>query len=141
MSDTSFETRIRDSFARQGLMVTLQARLTGLAPGRVEIAAPITPASSQQQGYAHGALAFAIGDSAAGYAALSLLEAGDEVVTSEMSIHYLAPGTGERLIARGSVIKPGRRMLVTQADVYALAAGTERHIARLTGTMVRVPGA
>jgi uncharacterized protein (TIGR00369 family) len=137
--DQTLESRIRDSFARQGLMTTLQASLLSVTPGAVAIAVPITAANSQQQGYAHGALGFAIGDSAAGYAALSLLGPEDEVVTSEMSIHYLAPGAGERLIARGSVIKPGRRMLVTQADVYAEEAGAERHIARLTGTMVRVP--
>lgn len=133
------ETRIRTSFDRQGMLVTLGATLLDITPGKVVIAVPIRPEVSQQQGYAHGGLAFAIGDSAAGYSALSLLDADSEVVTSEMAIHYLAPGSGQRLIARGSVIKPGKRMLVTQADVYAQDQGKERHIARLTGTMVRVP--
>ncbi|ASP18980.1 phenylacetic acid degradation protein [Antarctobacter heliothermus] len=136
---TDMETRIRDSFDRQGMLVTLGATLLHVAPGAVEIAVPIGPQVSQQQGLAHGGLAFTIGDSAAGYSALTLLDADSEVVTSEMAIHYLAPGSGQRLIARGSVIKPGKRMLVTQADVYAEDQGKERHIARLTGTMVRVP--
>tara|TARA_R100000750_G_scaffold61862_1_gene53851 strand:- start:786 stop:1289 length:504 start_codon:yes stop_codon:yes gene_type:complete len=136
---TDLETRIRDSFDRQGMLVTLGATLLHVAPGAVEIAVPIGPQVSQQQGLAHGGLAFTIGDSAAGYSALTLLDADSEVVTSEMAIHYLAPGSGQRLIARGSVIKPGKRMLVTQADVYAEDQGKERHIARLTGTMVRVP--
>lgn len=136
---TDLEKRIRDSFNRQGMLVTLGASLVRITPGAVEIAVPLRPEVSQQQGFAHGGLAFAIGDSAAGYSALSLLEADSEVVTSEMAIHYLAPGSGKRLIARGSVIKPGKRMLVAQADVYAEADGLERHIARLTGTMVRVP--
>lgn len=135
----TLDTRIRDSFDRQGMLVTLGATLVRIAPGAVDIAVPIGPAVSQQQGFAHGGLAFAIGDSAAGYSALSLLDADSEVVTSEMAIHYLAPGQGQRLIARGSVIKPGKRMLVTQADVFADDHGQERHIARLTGTMVRVP--
>lgn len=135
----TLDTRIRDSFDRQGMLVTLGATLVRIAPGAVDIAVPIGPAVSQQQGFAHGGLAFAIGDSAAGYSALSLLDADSEVVTSEMAIHYLAPGQGQRLIARGSVIKPGKRMLVAQADVFADDHGQERHIARLTGTMVRVP--
>ncbi|WP_323771647.1 PaaI family thioesterase [Antarctobacter sp.] len=133
------ETRIRNSFDRQGMLVTLGATLLRITPGAVEISVPIGPQVSQQQGFAHGGLAFAVGDSAAGYSALSLLDADSEVVTSEMAIHYLAPGSGQRLIARGSVIKPGKRMLVTQADVYAEDQGKERHIARLIGTMVRVP--
>ena len=135
----TLEERIQTSFARQAMMSTLGARIIHIAPGSVHIATDLRPAFAQQQGLAHGALAFAIGDSAAGYAALSLLDPESEVVTSEMSIHYLAPGRGDLLEARGSVIKPGRRMLVVQADVYALTTQTETHIARLTGTMVRVP--
>lgn len=133
------ETRIRTNLARQGMLVTLGARLVRVEPGLVEIEAPVGPQVSQQQGYAHGGLAFSIGDSAAGYAAVTMLDADSDVVTSEMAIHYLAPGLGERLVARGTVIKPGKRMLVTQADVYAVRDGAETHIARMTGTMVRVP--
>ena len=133
------DTRIRDSFDRQGMLVTLGAALTRVAPGIVEIEVPVRPEVSQQQGYAHGALAIAIGDSAAGYAAVTLLDSESDVVTSEMSIHYLAPGTGDRLVARGSVLKPGKRMLVTQADIFAVLDGGERHIARMAGTMIRVP--
>lgn len=133
------ETRIRQSLGRQGMLATLGARLLHVAPGVVEIEAAIGPQVSQQQGFAHGGLAFAIGDSAAGYAAVTLLDEDSDVLTSEMAIHFLAPGLGERLVARGSVIKPGKRILVTQADVYAQRDGAETHIARLTGTMVRVP--
>ncbi|MGP6087346.1 PaaI family thioesterase [Antarctobacter jejuensis] len=136
---TDLETRIRTNFTRQGMLATLGATLTRVAPGEIEITVPITPKTAQQQGFAHGGLAFSIGDSAAGYAAVTLLDIDSDVVTSEMSIHYLAPGLGTHLIARGSVLKPGKRMLVTQADVYAVKDGTERHIARMTGTMVRVP--
>ncbi len=136
---TELESRIRRNFDRQGLLVTLGARLTGVTPGEIEITVPLRPEVSQQQGFAHGALAFAIGDSAAGYAAVTLLDADSDVVTSEMSIHYLAPGQGDHLVARGSVIKPGKRLLVTQADVFAVDSRGERHIARMTGTMVPVP--
>jgi uncharacterized protein (TIGR00369 family) len=132
------EQRIHENFARQGLLQTLGATLTSVRPGAVEITVPLRPEVSQQQGFAHGALPFAIGDSAAGYAAVTLLDKTSDVVTSEMSIHFLAPGIGTRLIARGSVIKPGKRTLVTQADVFADHNGTETLIARMTGTMVRV---
>ena len=132
------ENRIRSSFARQGMMTTFGATLDAIAPGAVTISAPLAQATGQQQGFAHAALTFGLGDTAAGYAALSLLGPEQEVVTSEMSIHLLAPGRGSRLIARGSVIRPGRRLLVVQAQVFALLDGEERHIAALTGTMVPV---
>ncbi|WP_370313393.1 PaaI family thioesterase [Sagittula sp.] len=130
--------RIKDSFARQGLLRTLGARVVSVEPGTVTLALPLTEALTQQQGYAHGGVAFSLGDSAAGYAAVSLLEPEFDVVTSDMTIHYLAPGLGDTLEARGTVIRPGRRMLVTQADIYTVAEDKETHIARMTGTMVRV---
>jgi acyl-coenzyme A thioesterase PaaI-like protein len=56
-----------------------------------------------------------------------------------MGIHYIAPGRGDRLVARGTVLKPGKRLLVVQADVLAVDATGETLVARLTGTMIRVP--
>ncbi|WP_428515164.1 PaaI family thioesterase [Roseovarius sp.] len=132
------ETRIRDSFARQSMMQTLGATLAGIAKGKVEITAPILEGSRQQQGVAHAGLTFAIGDSAAGYSALTLIPEGMEVMTTEMKINLLAPGAGDHLVARGRVIKPGRRLMVVQSDVFAVTDGAERHIAMLVGTMIPV---
>ena len=135
---SAFRHRINDSFARQSMMRTLGAELLCVAEGAVEISAPILAGSQQQQGFAHAGLTFAIGDSAAGYSALSLMPEGHEVLTTEMKINLLAPGAGDRLIARGRVIKPGRRLMVVQSDVYAVQDGSERHIALLVGTMIPV---
>lgn len=132
------KARIHASFLRQGFLQTLGAKLEHVAPGAVTISLRLNPGLTQQQGFAHGGVGFSIADSAAGYAALTLIEPPDDVVTSDMTIHYLSPAVGEQLIARGSVLRPGRRMLVTQADVFAVADGRETHVARLTGTMVRV---
>jgi acyl-coenzyme A thioesterase PaaI-like protein len=60
------------------------------------------------------------------------------VVTSEMKIHLLAPGRGARLIATGTVIRAGRRLVVARADVVAVAAGRETPVATLLGTIVPV---
>ena len=135
----SVEARIRDSFARQAMMATFGARLRSIAVGLVEIEAPILPACHQQQGFAHAALTFGIGDSAAGYAALTMLEPGKEVVTSEIKVNLLSPARGDLLIARGRVVKPGRRLVVVMSEVFAVKDGAERQVALLTGTMVPVP--
>lgn len=134
----SIQDRVKQSFDAQTMMTTLGATLKHANDGKAEIRAPILPGSRQQQGYAHAGLTFSIGDSAAGYAALSLMGPDEEVLTTEMSIHLLAPGQGDLLIARGQVIKPGRRLIVVQADVFAVTAGREKHIALLTGSMMPV---
>ena len=132
-------SRIQASFDRQNLMATFDATLRTVTKGKVEITAPIRDNVLQQQGFAHAGLTFALGDTAAGYAALSLLPEDQEVVTAEIKINLLAPGIGDHLIARGRVLKPGRRLVVVASDVFAVKDGTETHIAALQGTMVPVP--
>ena len=131
--------RIHDSFAAQSMMETLGARITHIEAGNVRIEAPILPGSRQQQGFGHAGLTFSIGDSAAGYAALSTLPLDMEVVTAEIKINLLAPARGDRLIAIGQVIKPGKRLCVVTAEVFAQDGETETRIAILQGTMVPVP--
>ncbi|MFC6688357.1 PaaI family thioesterase [Jhaorihella thermophila] len=129
---------IRDSFAKQAMMQTMGAQIDRIEPGRVVLSAPILPGSRQQQGFAHAALSFALGDTAAGYAALSVMPENSEVLTAEIKINLLAPGIGDRLRATGRVIKPGRRLVVVSADVHAIDSGRETLIAVLQGTMVPV---
>jgi len=126
--------RIRDSFARQGLMATLGARIVEIAPGRVRIEAEVTATNSQQQGAGHAGLTFALADSAAGYAALTGMEDGQEVVTSEFRISLLAPARG-LLVAEGRIVRPGRRLIAVAADVHG---GDGAHVATALGTMVPV---
>ena len=134
----SIEARIRDSFDKQTMMQTLGATIDSVAEGRVVIVAPILPSSLQQQGAGHAGLTFSIGDSAAGYAALSLMPEGAEVMTVEMKINLMAPALGDRLVAEGRVIRAGRRIVVVAADVFAEIGGARKHVAMLQGTMIPV---
>ena len=133
-----FDRKIKDSFARQDMMSTLGAELVSVKRGKVVIAAPILAEMRQQHGFAHAAVSFALGDSAAGYAALSVMALNDEVVTAEMKINLLAPAAGERLEAKGRVIRAGRRLLVVGATVVAIKGDRRTDVAVLQGTMVPV---
>lgn len=131
--------RIRDSFALQGLMVTLSARIDTIAQGRVTLSLPLGTAVAQQHGFAHAGATFALGDSAAGYAALSVMPANREVLTVEMKINLIAPARGARLIAVGQVVNPGRRLIITRAIVFAEAEdGSRVETALPQGTMIPV---
>ena len=139
MSDfEAVEAKVRDSFGRQTMMQTLGATMQVVAPGRVVITAPIGAHVLQQQGAAHAGLTFAIGDSAAGFAALTLMPAEAEVMTVEMKINLMAPGIGDRLVAEGRVVRAGRRITVVTAEVRAEAGGAEKTVALLQGTMIPV---
>jgi uncharacterized protein (TIGR00369 family) len=132
--------RIRLSFSKQGLMNTLGASLGAISPGAVEIVIHPSPAISQQHGFVHAGAVSAIADSAAGYAALSLMPAGTGVLTTEFKINLVAPAVGERIIARGRVVKSGRTLTLVQTDVFAETRGQERLIALLTATMMSIEG-
>ncbi|MGV6812092.1 MAG: PaaI family thioesterase [Brevirhabdus sp.] len=131
--------RLEQSFSKQAFMTTIGAWLGDVTPGRVEILSPIRPEFGQQHGFAHAGLTFALGDSAAGYAALSVMEPGHEVLTTEMKINLLAPARGDQLVAMGEVIKPGRRLVIVRAEVRAISDGESRLVAALMGTMIPVP--
>ena len=132
--------RVRRSFARQGLMATLGATLGEVGLGRVEIVLRPGQAVSQQHGFVHAGAVSAIADSAAGYAALTLMPADAGILTAEFKINLLAPATGDRLIARGRVVKAGRTLTLAQAEVFAEADGREKLVALLTATLMAVQG-
>ncbi len=130
--------KLRESFAKQSMMATFGAEIDEIATGHVTLRAPINNNCKQQHGFAHAALTFGIGDSAAGYSALSVMPLEAEVLTSEMKIHLLAPAQGAYLEAVGKVIKPGKRLVIVQAEVFAIADGIRTQVALMTGTMVPI---
>jgi uncharacterized protein (TIGR00369 family) len=140
LDEAAFVQRIRTSFSKQGLMGTLGASLAGIAPGRVEIAISPAPAISQQHGFVHAGAISAIADTAAGYAALSLMAPNRGVLTTEFKINLVAPAVGDRIVARGRVVKAGRTLTLTQTDVFAINGGTEKLIALMTATMMTIEG-
>jgi uncharacterized protein (TIGR00369 family) len=137
---SAFEERIRASFAKQGLMSTLGATLITVAPGHVEIAISPAPAISQQHGFVHAGAVSAIADTAAGYAALSLMPPDRGVLTTEFKINLVAPAMGDRILARGQVVKAGRTLTLAKAEVFSESGGRERLIAFLTATMMAIEG-
>lgn len=129
------ERRVRDSFAAQDFMTAIGAEITSLKPGAVEIRLKVRPGLLQQHQFVHAGVVSAIADSAAGYAALSLLDEGRDVLTAEFKINLLAPARGEQLVARSRVIRSGKRLSVCASDVFAVAGGKETCVATLLGTI------
>ena len=136
--EPGYEQRVRDSFARQAVMGTLGAQLDTIEPGRVAITMQHRPELTQQHGFLHAGIVTTVLDSAAGYAAYTLMPADAGVVSVEFKTHLLAPATGERLIARARVVRAGRTVTVCQADGFMASSEGERHVAMLLGTMMTV---
>jgi uncharacterized protein (TIGR00369 family) len=119
-ADPDFATRVRGSFARQGFMTLLGATITRVEPGLVEIEAPFRGDLTQQHGYFHAGVTSALADTAGGYAGYTLFPAESSVLTVEFKINLIAPAQGDRLSARGHVVKSGRTLTVCALEVFAL---------------------
>ncbi len=118
--DADYAERVRASFARQQAMTLIGAEMAVIEPGYTEIHLDHRPEITQQHGFIHGGVVGMIADSAAGYAANTLTDANTSVLTVEYKLNLIAPADGERLIARGEVIKPGRTLIITRAEVFAV---------------------
>lgn len=127
--DPGYRETVRASFARQGIMATIGARLGDVGPGACDIHLDHRGGLTQQDGYFHGGVICTIGDSAAGYAAMTLSPPGGRVLTVEYKFNFMAPGDGERLVARGRVIRAGRTLAVCESDVFVVKGGVETRCA------------
>src|SRR4051812_21455537 len=129
------EARVRESFGRQAFMATLGARLVHVAPGEVDVELPFDERLEQQHGFLHAGAVAAVLDSACGYAAYSAADGEVDVLTVEYKINLLEPAVGERVVARGRVVRRGGRLTVCQGEAYV----DEMLIATSTTTMAVRP--
>jgi len=132
--------RVRASFARQGAMATIGASIDAVEPGYCAISLVPGPAVSQQHGYVHAGVVSAIVDSAGGYAGFSLFPATASVLTVEFKVNLLAPAEGERIVAEGFVVKPGRTLCVTRGEVHALRGDRRKLVAVMQQTLMVMHG-
>jgi uncharacterized protein (TIGR00369 family) len=131
------EEGVRASFARQGFMAHLGAELAEAGAGTCTISCRPRPELGQQHGFVHAGVLAALADSAAGYAALSLMPAGSEVLTVEFKLNLMAPAEGELILARGRVLRAGRTLTVCDATVSAVRDGAETACAIMLATLIR----
>ncbi len=136
--DPGFAERVSASFSRQTLMALLGAELECVEPGRVDISLAYGSDILQQHDFIHGGAVATIADAAAGFAAMTLAEPKEEVLTVEFKVNFCAPAVGDSLRAQGRVLKPGRTLVLTECSVQAVAAdGTERLCAKMQQTIIK----
>lgn len=134
--DPEWDAKVRASFNRQTVMEMIGARIAALCPGVCEIELPYRRDLCQQHGFLHAGITTTIADSAAGYAAFSLMPPGASVLTVEFKVNLMAPAAGERFLARAKVVKPGRTLTVVDAEVVAADKGAEKVVVHMLATMM-----
>ena len=118
-------------------MATIGARIVVIGPGSLEIGLEHRADLTQQHGFLHAAIVAAILDSACGYAALTLMPLGSDVLSIEFKVNLLAPAVGETFVARAEVKRSGKTVSVCAADCFAIHDGKEKLVATMLATMMR----
>lgn len=135
-----YDAKTRDSFDRQQVMHSLGIVIDDLSPGKIALSMPYDRAFTQQHGFIHAGIITTGLDSAAGYAAFSLMEEEAAVLTVEFKTSLLAPAKGERFRFIGDVVKPGRTLTFVETRAYAIDQGKETLIATMSATMMALVG-
>lgn len=138
--DPEWESKVRASYARQGIMGLLGAELAELSPGWCEIRLPFRQELSQQHGFFHAGVISTLVDNAAGFAGFTLMPAGSSVLTVEFKINLLAPGDGDLLIATGQVLKPGKNLVIARGEAWIVKGDRTTHCATMQQTLMTMHG-
>ena len=129
-------------FHQAPFVVDVGAELTALRPGECESALALQPRHLQHSGQVHAGVLTTLADHTAGAAAQSTLRPGSGViVTAELKLSLLRAARGEALRCVARVIKPGRQLVFTEAELWCRQAGDEQLVAKLSATMAVVPAA
>ena len=134
----TIERRVRASFDQQALMTLIGAQLMLVGRGAVDIKLSFRNDLTQQHGYLHAGVVTSILDSACGYAALTTMPEGSDVVSVEFKVNLVRPANGDEFVAEGRVLKAGRTLTVVRGDAYADSAQGRVLVSTMLATMMRV---
>lgn len=133
-NDTKIFKRISESFNKQNFLSYIGAKLESAKYGQVTISCNNRNELTQQQGLLHGGVIATIADVTCGYTALSVMPEDFEVLSVEFKINLLRPATADQIIATGNVVKNGKTLVITEAEVRD--AQTDKIIAKILATMI-----
>ncbi len=129
---------LRTFFHSSPFMVDLGVEPTAVQDGRVTTSLAILPRFMQHTGQVHAGVMATLADHTMGAAAQTTAAAGHLAITAELKTSMLRPGRGERLVCEAHVIKPGRNLCFTEAEVFAEADGQRVLVLKASATMAMV---
>ncbi len=136
--DVHFKQVVQDSFLKQAVMQTFGASIFSVAPGRVALQMPYQASLGQQHGFLHAGVITTLLDSACGYAALSLMPAGSDVLSIEFKVNLLSPAIGELFTANAEVVRAGKTITVCRAQLEAHKGNKHKTVALIQATMMTI---
>ncbi len=130
---------LKGFFRLSPFMVDLGIEPVAVLDGRVTTQMTTATRHQQHTGQVHAGVMASMADHSMGSAAQTLAPAGHWAITAELKTSQLRPAKGERLVCEAVVIKAGRRLSFTEAEVYAESQGQRTLVMKASATMALVP--
>jgi uncharacterized protein (TIGR00369 family) len=125
----------RAFFRRSPFMVDLGVDPIAVGEGTMSSQLAIAQRHLQHTGQVHAGVMAALADHTMGAAAQTLAPEGRWALTAELKTSQLRPGKGERLVCDARVLKPGRNISFTEAEVWAETVGRRTLVMKASATM------
>lgn len=116
-------------------MVDLGVEPVAVVEGRVTTELLLRPKHLQHTGVVHAGVMAALADHTMGAAAQTMAPDGHWILTAEFKTNLLRGARGEQLVCEAWVLKPGRQIMFTEAEVYAVSGGERQLVVKASGTM------
>ncbi len=139
VQDPQYRERTLAAFDHQPWAEHLGMLAGDLGPGWFEIHLPLQPFHQQHDGIVHGGVLATLADTAVALAAYTLAAKGQRIVTIEFKINYLRPAQGALLLCRGTVLRPGRTVTVSEAEIFTVVDGEQKLAAKALATIAILP--
>jgi uncharacterized protein (TIGR00369 family) len=136
--DPGYPDLLRDNFSSQPTMQFIGATMTDIRPGYVELQLPWRKEFTQQSDAIHGGIITTLADNAGGYAAWTLEPNDANMLAVEFKVNFCAAAKGDPIIARGSVVKKGKSLIISRVDIYSVENGVEILCALMQQTLMSI---
>lgn len=130
--------RVEEGMKKQSFAGLLGLKIEEAEEGRVVVSCARRPDLLQQTGLLHGGVITATCETAAAYAAMTVLPEGQSVIGVESKINLLRPVTADKLIVKAKILKRGRQLVVVESEAYN--AGSDKIAAKMTFTGMPIQG-
>ncbi|CAM1344553.1 PaaI family thioesterase [Tenacibaculum amylolyticum] len=124
----------KKSFEKQGFMHTLGAEIIHIDKGILKIRCKKKDSLTQQHGFFHAGVLTSLMDTACGYAALTTMPKGSDVLSVEFKTNLMRAAKVNTIIATGTVVKTGKTLVFCEGKITD--EKEETIFATLQGTMI-----
>jgi uncharacterized protein (TIGR00369 family) len=133
-AETNYKEIIEKKISVNRFMHYLGFKITKIEAGLVEGELDLVKHHMQQADFLHGGVTSTVADIVAGFAAFTLVKQSQNLVTVDLRVSYLNPGLGNKLFAKGFVIKAGQKLIFSEAEVWMEQHDKKVLIAKASGT-------